>query len=73
MSASTRGGTGDGSAGRGSSIYGPTTGDRVVLADTGLVVEVEHDSQLPGEELLAGFARTARDGMHLKAATVRET
>jgi urease subunit alpha len=73
MSASTRGGAADGSASRGSSIHGPTTGDRVVLADTGLVVEVEHDSQLPGEELLAGFARTARDGMHLRAATVRET
>lgn len=73
MSASTRGGTGDRSGGNGSSIYGPTTGDRVVLADTGLVVEVEHDSQRPGEELLAGFARTARDGMHLRAATVRDT
>jgi len=55
------------------SIYGPTVGDRVVLADTGLVVEVEHDSQLPGEEFVAGFARTARDGMHLLGATVRET
>ncbi len=73
MSASTRGGTGEGSVARGSTIHGPTTGDRVVLADTGLVVEVEHDSQLAGEEFLAGFARTARDGMHLKAATVRET
>ena len=55
------------------SIHGPTTGDRVVLADTGLVVEVEHDSQQQGEEFLAGFARTARDGMHLRADTVRET
>lgn len=54
-------------------MHGPTTGDRVVLADTGLVVEVEHDSQLPGEEFIAGFARTARDGMHLLAATVRDT
>lgn len=54
-------------------MHGTTTGDRVVLADTGLVVEVEHDSQLPGEEFIAGFARTARDGMHLLAATVRDT
>jgi urease subunit alpha len=73
MSASSRGGTGDGSVRRSGSIHGPTTGDRVVLADTGLVIEVEHDSQQPGEELVAGFARTARDGMHLKAATVRDT
>jgi urease subunit alpha len=72
MSASTRG-NGDGSLRRGSSIHGPTTGDRVVLADTGLVVEVEDDSQVRGEELVAGFARTARDGMHLRAATVRDT
>lgn len=55
------------------SLHGPTTGDAVVLADTGLVVEVEQDSQAPGEEFLAGFARTARDGMHLRAATVRDT
>ena len=54
-------------------MYGPTVGDRVVLADTGLIVEVEHDSQAVGEEFLAGFARTARDGMHLRAASVRDT
>lgn len=54
-------------------MHGPTAGDRVALADTGLVVEVEHDSQLPGEEFIAGFARTARDGMHLRAGTVRDT
>lgn len=53
--------------------YGPTTGDRVALGDTGLVVEVEDDSQAPGEEFTTGFARPARDGMHLLAATVRET
>ncbi|GAB3270672.1 urease subunit alpha [Kineosporia babensis] len=53
--------------------YGPTAGDRIRLGDTGLVVEVESDSQLVGEEFLAGFAKTARDGMHLKAARVRDT
>lgn len=56
-----------------STAYGPTTGDRVVLGDSGLVVQVEHDSQLPGEEFLAGFAKTARDGMHLRAATIAQT
>jgi urease subunit alpha len=53
--------------------YGPTAGDRVVLGDTGLVVEVEHDDQRPGDEFLTGFGRTARDGMHLQAATSGET
>jgi urease subunit alpha len=54
-------------------VHGPTKGDRVRLGDTGLVVQVEHDSQLPGDEFLAGFAKTARDGLHLKAAAVRDT
>ena len=53
--------------------YGPATGDRVRLGDTGLVIEVEHDSQRPGDEFLIGFGKTARDGMHLKAAAVRDT
>ncbi len=56
-----------------SDVYGPTTGDRIVLADTGLVVEVEADSQSLGSEFLTGFAKTARDGMHLKAASVHDT
>ncbi len=54
-------------------IYGPTTGDRINLADTGLVIEVMQDSQEPGDEFLMGFGKSARDGMHLQAATVRET
>jgi urease subunit alpha len=45
----------------------------VVLGDTGLVVQVEDDAQRLGEEFLAGFGKTARDGLHLRAATVRET
>jgi urease subunit alpha len=53
--------------------YGPTTGDRVRLGDTGLVIEVERDSQRPGDEFIVGFGKTARDGMHLKAAAVRDT
>ncbi|GLY32174.1 urease subunit alpha [Kineosporia sp. NBRC 101731] len=55
------------------SAYGPREGDRIRLGDTGLVIEVEADSQRPGEEFLAGFAKTARDGMHLKAARVSQT
>lgn len=55
------------------SVHGPRRGDRIRLGDTDLVVEVEHDSQAPGEEFLAGFGKTARDGMHLKAAAVADT
>ncbi|NRQ40228.1 urease subunit alpha [Nonomuraea sp. NN258] len=55
------------------SLYGYREGDRVRLGDSGLTVEVEHDSQLPGEEFLAGFGKTARDGLHLKAASIAET
>jgi urease subunit alpha len=54
-------------------VHGPRAGDRVRLGDTGLVVRVESDAQHPGEEFLAGFGKTARDGLHLKAAAVRET
>jgi urease subunit alpha len=54
-------------------VHGPRTGDRIRLGDTGLIVRVESDSQQPGEEFLAGFGKTARDGLHLKAAAVRDT
>jgi urease subunit alpha len=54
-------------------IYGPTTGDRVRLGDTNLVVEVEFDAQLRGEEFIAGFGKTARDGLHLQAKSVADT
>ncbi|GCE00349.1 urease subunit alpha [Embleya hyalina] len=55
------------------STYGPRAGDRVRLGDSGLVIEVEHDSALPGDEFLAGFGKTARDGLHLRAVAVRDT
>src|SRR5689334_24956973 len=53
--------------------HGPRAGDRIRLGDSGLVVRVESDSQKYGDEFLAGFGKTARDGLHLKAAAVRET
>jgi urease subunit alpha len=53
--------------------YGPRKGDRVRLGDTGLVVEVESDASKPGEEFLVGFGKTARDGLHILAATARQT
>ncbi|MER0424373.1 urease subunit alpha [Streptomyces microflavus] len=54
-------------------VHGPRAGDRVRLGDSGLVVRVESDSQRPGDEFLAGFGKTARDGLHLRAAAVSET
>ncbi|MFE7110621.1 urease subunit alpha [Streptomyces sp. NPDC057575] len=53
--------------------HGPRAGDRVRLGDSGLTVRVESDAQEYGEEFLAGFGKTARDGLHLKAAAVRDT
>ena len=48
-------------------MYGPTTGDRVRLADTALVIEVEADYTLRaggyGEEVKFGGGKTIRDGM----------
>jgi urease subunit alpha len=54
-------------------IHGPTVGDRVRLGDTNLVIEIEYDAQQRGDEFLAGFGKTARDGLLLKAAAVRDT
>ncbi|WP_432082823.1 urease subunit alpha [Streptomyces sp. WAC 04229] len=54
-------------------VHGPRAGDRVRLGDSGLVVRVESDAQAYGDEFLAGFGKTARDGMHLKAASARAT
>jgi urease subunit alpha len=44
-------------------MFGPTTGDRVRLADTELWVEVERDYTLHGEEVKFGGGKVIRDGM----------
>ena len=44
-------------------MFGPTTGDRVRLADTNLVIEVEKDLTVYGEEVKFGGGKTIRDGM----------
>uniref|UniRef100_UPI003F490832 urease subunit alpha n=1 Tax=Nonomuraea sp. CA-252377 TaxID=3240003 RepID=UPI003F490832 len=54
-------------------LHGPTTGDRIRLADTGLILRVEDDAQLRGEGFVTGYAKTARDGMHMKAQPVPDT
>ena len=54
-------------------LYGPTTGDRVRLADTELVIEVERDLTMPGEEAKFGGGKVLRDGMGQSRAATRAT
>ena len=44
-------------------MFGPTTGDRVRLADTDLIIEVEKDFTTYGEEVKFGGGKVIRDGM----------
>jgi urease subunit alpha len=46
-----------------SEMFGPTVGDRVRLADTELIVEVERDFTVYGEEVKFGGGKVIRDGM----------
>jgi urease subunit alpha len=54
-------------------LYGPTTGDRVRLADTELIVEVERDYAVYGDEITFGGGKVIRDGMGQSSTAVRET
>ncbi|MBK5933939.1 urease subunit alpha [Rhodovulum imhoffii] len=51
------------------SMFGPTTGDKVRLADTDLIIEVEHDLTTYGEEVKFGGGKVIRDGMGQSQAT----
>ena len=44
-------------------MFGPTTGDRLRLADTELIIEVEKDHTIYGEEVKFGGGKVIRDGM----------
>ncbi|MFZ4529737.1 MAG: urease subunit alpha [Undibacterium curvum] len=44
-------------------MFGPTTGDRIRLADTSLVIEIEKDFAIYGEEVKFGGGKVIRDGM----------
>ena len=46
-----------------SAMYGPTTGDKIRLADTNLIIEVERDFTTYGEEVKFGGGKVIRDGM----------
>lgn len=43
--------------------YGPTKGDKIYLADTGLIAEIEDDLTTYGDEMVFGGGKTIRDGM----------
>ncbi|MCL5777939.1 urease subunit alpha [Limibaculum sp. FT325] len=53
-------------------MFGPTTGDRVRLADTELVIEVERDLTTYGEEVKFGGGKVIRDGMGQSQVTRAE-
>jgi urease subunit alpha len=50
-------------------MFGPTTGDRLRLADTELVIEIENDRTVYGEEVKFGGGKVIRDGMGQGQAT----
>ena len=57
-------------------MYGPTTGDRMRLADTDLWVEIERDCTVYGEEVKFGGGKVIRDGMgqsQLPGAVIADT
>ena len=54
-------------------LYGPTTGDRVRLADTELIVEVERDHTVYGDEITFGGGKVIRDGMGQSSTATRES
>ena len=54
-------------------MFGPTTGDRLRLADTGLIIEVEHDHTIYGEEVKFGGGKVIRDGMGQSQRASAET
>jgi urease subunit alpha len=53
-------------------LYGPTTGDRMRLADTNLVVEIEHDFAVYGDEITFGGGKVIRDGMGQHPTATRD-
>ncbi len=53
-------------------MFGPTTGDRVRLADTELWIEVERDLTIYGEEVKFGGGKVIRDGMGQSQASQAE-
>jgi urease subunit alpha len=53
--------------------YGPTTGDRIRLADTDLVIRIEHDATVYGDESKFGGGKVIRDGMGQSPSAGRDS
>jgi len=53
-------------------LYGPTVGDRVRLADTDLIIEIEKDFAVYGDEITFGGGKVIRDGMGQSSTQRRE-
>jgi len=53
-------------------MFGPTTGDRVRLADSELFIEIEHDFTVYGEEVKFGGGKVIRDGMGQSQRTAKD-
>ena len=53
-------------------LYGPTTGDKVRLGDTDLLIEIEKDYAVYGDEAKFGGGKTIRDGMAQSATATRK-
>src|SRR5207237_3502163 len=53
--------------------YGPTAGDRIRLADTDLIIEIEHDAAVYGDEAKFGGGKVIRDGMGQSPSASRAT
>src|SRR5438128_12487514 len=54
------------------SLYGPTTGDRIRLADTNLLIEIEDDRCVGGDEAVFGGGKVIRESMGQSRATRAE-
>src|SRR5580698_9255150 len=52
-------------------LFGPTTGDRIRLADTDLIIEIERDYAVYGDEITFGGGKVIRDGMGQSARATR--
>ncbi|MGW8171884.1 MAG: hypothetical protein ACWGHV_09895 [Stutzerimonas stutzeri] len=52
-------------------MFGPTVGDKVRLADTDLLIEVENDFTIYGEEVKFGGGKVIRDGMGQSQVSAR--
>src|ERR1700752_182065 len=54
-------------------LYGPTKGDRIRLADTDLLIEIEKDFTHDGDEITFGGGKSIRDGMGQSSIAIRES